>query len=512
MSPSIKRDLIANYAGQGWSALMGVAFLPLYIRYLGIEAYGLIGLFAVLQTWMTLLDFGLAPALNREMARMRAGVVTAGAARDLLHGAELLVGGAATLAAAVVWLASDWLASHWLNTHHLASSMVATAVSVMGWVASSRILEGVYRAAAIGQDRQVLVNVVTAVLATVRAVGAILVLEYMAPTVLAFFWWQLVISIISCATLSMAVYHAIPATPRHRFTPRALTSHRSFATGLAAITVLSVLLTQVDKVLLSRLLSLRDYGYYAFAAAVASSLYLVVAPVTQAYFPRFAGALAANDTVGLARAYHRGAQLISVILAPTALILAANAEQVLLLWTRDATLADASAPLLAALCVGTLLNGLMWIPYQMQLAHGHTETALRVNVAAALLVVPAILWVAPLYGALGAAWIWCTLNAAYLLVGVNLMYRKMLPAERRHWYINDVGLPLLASAVAVLVCVAAMPRALTDWSLVAWLAGSLLVAVAAAAASASDLRTPLARALDQPVRPWVASISKRRER
>ena len=35
---------------------MGLAFIPLYIRYLGMEAYGLIGLFAVLQTALAILD------------------------------------------------------------------------------------------------------------------------------------------------------------------------------------------------------------------------------------------------------------------------------------------------------------------------------------------------------------------------------------------------------------------------------------------------------------------------
>ena len=58
----LKRNLIANYLGQGWTALMGLAFIPLYINYLGIEAYGLIGLFAVLQGWLVLLDLGMTPA------------------------------------------------------------------------------------------------------------------------------------------------------------------------------------------------------------------------------------------------------------------------------------------------------------------------------------------------------------------------------------------------------------------------------------------------------------------
>ena len=66
---SVKRNVLANYVGQGWSALMGLAFVPLYIRYLGIEAYGLIGVFAVLQACLSLLDMGMTPTLNREMAR-----------------------------------------------------------------------------------------------------------------------------------------------------------------------------------------------------------------------------------------------------------------------------------------------------------------------------------------------------------------------------------------------------------------------------------------------------------
>ena len=65
----LKRNLVANYAGQAWSAVMGLAFIPVYIHYLGVEAYGLIGLFAVLQAWLALLDMGLTPTLAREMGR-----------------------------------------------------------------------------------------------------------------------------------------------------------------------------------------------------------------------------------------------------------------------------------------------------------------------------------------------------------------------------------------------------------------------------------------------------------
>ena len=46
---------------------MGLAFIPLYIKYLGVEAYGLIGIFAILQAWLGLLDVGLKPALGQKI-------------------------------------------------------------------------------------------------------------------------------------------------------------------------------------------------------------------------------------------------------------------------------------------------------------------------------------------------------------------------------------------------------------------------------------------------------------
>jgi len=86
----IKRNLVANYLGQGWVALMGLAFIPLYIRYLGMEAYGLIGLFVLIQAWLALLDMGMTPTLNREMARFTAGAHSPQSINDLLRSLEIL--------------------------------------------------------------------------------------------------------------------------------------------------------------------------------------------------------------------------------------------------------------------------------------------------------------------------------------------------------------------------------------------------------------------------------------
>jgi hypothetical protein len=64
-----KSNLFANFAGSGVAALLQLAFIPFYIKFLGIEAYGLIGFYIMLQAVLQLLDLGLGPTMNREMAQ-----------------------------------------------------------------------------------------------------------------------------------------------------------------------------------------------------------------------------------------------------------------------------------------------------------------------------------------------------------------------------------------------------------------------------------------------------------
>src|SRR5258707_12755328 len=62
-----KFELIASFAGTGWSGAVQLACVRLFIKLMGIEAYGLIGFYLVLQPTLQVLDLGLSPTMNREM-------------------------------------------------------------------------------------------------------------------------------------------------------------------------------------------------------------------------------------------------------------------------------------------------------------------------------------------------------------------------------------------------------------------------------------------------------------
>ena len=425
---------------------MGLAFVPLYIKYLGIEAYGLIGLFALLQAWLSLLDMGMTPTLGREMARFTGGTHNAQSIRDLLRSIEFITFGIAVLIAGGIALGADWIATHWLQAEELPVEVVAQAFTVMGVVTALRFTETIYRSSIVGLQRQVLFNAVNSAMATLRGLGAVAILAWVSPTIQAFFIWQGLISIATLAILAATTYATLPCAERGgRFSLDALRGVWRFAGGMIGITFLALLLTQVDKILLSKLLSLSEYGYYTLAATVAGALYMLIGPITQAWYPRLCELYARNDQRALAETYHQGAQLVSIIAGSAAIVMILFAETFLRLWTQDPALAARTAPLLSLLMLGNLLNGLMWIPYQTQLAHGWTSLAVRINIVAVAIIVPAILWATPRYGAIGAAWVWVGLNAGYILIGIHFMYRRILTREKWCWYWQDVLMPLGAA-------------------------------------------------------------------
>lgn len=70
----LRYNLAANCVGQVTSIVLGIVTVPIYVRYLGIEAYGLITFNVVLLGWMQVLDMGLTPTLCREMAGLEGAV------------------------------------------------------------------------------------------------------------------------------------------------------------------------------------------------------------------------------------------------------------------------------------------------------------------------------------------------------------------------------------------------------------------------------------------------------
>jgi O-antigen/teichoic acid export membrane protein len=496
---SIKRNIAANYAGQMVASVLGLALVPAYIRYLGMEAYALVGLFAVIQAWLALLDLGMTPTLSREMARFSAGNVPVQAIRDLLRSLEMIYIGLAVVVALALTVGARFIASHWLNLDALPVETVAGALSLLGLVVSLRFCEGIYRSGITGLQQQVWLNGLIIGSSIVRSIGALAVLAFVSPTIQAFFVWQGLVSLVSLSLLAMRLHRELPSAPeRPRFSLAALKAVRGFAGGVFGVTICAMMLAQSDKLILSRLISLTDLGHYMLASTIATGLFLVGGPIVIAVGPALVRMTEAHDRELLAITYHKAAQLVAVALAPPALLMMVFPFGLLFAWTGDADLAQRTAPILALLAAGTLCNALYQVPYQLQVAAGWTAMTLGLFAAALALLVTAMLVVVPIGGATAAGGVWAVTNLLLLTIGMALVHRRLLPGELRHWLLSDTLAPLAGAAAVMLVAWLAQPA--PDASRLVWTGFVTVTGVATllgAASMSASLRQRLRQRLQQ---------------
>ena len=217
----LANNLLAGLANSVVSALVGLAVVPLYIKYLGIEAYGLIGFFATTQAILQLLDMGLAPTMNREVARHSASGDLKQAGK-LLHTLAIVYWSMAGMIALFIVALAPLIAGYWLQSKQLAPQTISHAVMLMGLVVACRWPIGLYQGALMGAQRLTVASGVSITMVTLGSLGAVAVLAFVSPTIEAFFVWQASVGLAYAVTLRWAAWRVIGRLPDIRFNVVAL--------------------------------------------------------------------------------------------------------------------------------------------------------------------------------------------------------------------------------------------------------------------------------------------------
>lgn len=446
-----KWNVIANYVGNFWIIGLTFATIPLVIAKLGIEAYGVVGFSATLFAVLSLLDVGLGAAMSRSAAQLdHADSQALSRFRNLSRSMELIYWAIGILVALLLLFSAPWIASQWLNNNHLPHDQLVHSIQIMGVIFVIRWPMALYFAGLIGFERQVTVNQFKMAFETVRAVVSLAVIYFYQASLTAYFVSQALSIVLFLPMIAIMFWKVVPGTGRARFDLQSIYGLRAYASGVAGISIVSAILIQLDKMVASAMLDLKNFGYYSLASSAALVIYHFANPVAVAVFPRFNKLLksGAKDMLELKAAYHQSAKLVSFMVFPPAIIVVLFHRELLLLWTGSTEISSAAGVLLAILTIGNTLNSLMIIPYQMQLAHGWVGLALKMNLVSVLLLPLFVYWGVQHYGGIGAALGWVVLNIFYCLTNILLMHKKILSGERRRWLMEDIA-PIISMVLAM---------------------------------------------------------------
>jgi O-antigen/teichoic acid export membrane protein len=446
---SLKLNLLSHFISYAFVAVATIVFVPFYLRYIGVEAFGLVGFFTSLQAILSVMDLGLGVVINRELALRSGKAEKAQESRDLVRTLEVIYWLLAFLLGVGMLLLSPLLA-RWINPQNLSIETVENCFMIMSFGLALQFPLLLYFGGLFGLQKQVLMSVANVCFALLRGFGILAVLHFVSPAPESFFIAQAVLAALQVSVVGLLLWGALPKgnglTPR--FQKNFFGKIWRFSTGLSGISIMGILLTQIDKIILGRILPLETFGYYSLANVVSSGLTRLTTPIFQAYFPKLSQLAAQGEEKTLAQIYHQGSQVMGIVIFPIAALFIFFSPELMFLWQGNLETVQNTYLPVSLLMLGSALSAALYIPYALQLAFGWVKLYFYALTAAVIVLIPLTVVLALYYGVVGAASVWIILNAALIIVVIPLMHRRILPNQKWKWFREDLIVPLLAVLAA----------------------------------------------------------------
>lgn len=439
---SLKKNIVASYVSQIYVALVGILILPVYIKHMGAEVYGLIGFFTMLQAFFALLDLGLTPTIGRETARYRGAAISALEYIQLYRALSIIFFVIAIAGGVGLFMLSGLIATRWLIVESLPLAEVRLFVQIMAISVAMRWMCGLYRGVVTGSEQLVWLSGFSVMVATLRFIIVLPVMWLYGFTPFVFFVYQLLIAFFEVIGLTVKSRQLLPASNNLRgaigwsFEP--VKSVLRFSLAIAFTSSVWVLVTQTDKLVLSGILPLKEYGYFTLAILVASGIMIISSPISSAIMPLMTRLHAEGKSEDLIRVYRTATQLICIIAGSVSITLACCAEQLLFAWTGDSRLAMEVAPILRLYALGNGILAVAAFPYYLQYAKGNLRYHLIGNAGMVTILIPSIIYIANYFGGVGAGYVWLTTNFLFFLLWVAYTHHKLEPGLHIRWFVDDV--------------------------------------------------------------------------
>ena len=445
----ISTNTLANLLGRVSPALLNLFAIPIFVEEVGSEGYALIGFFLSLQAALTLLDFGLSMVVTREVARQETPPAqTLRLIQSLYIPLGVLVGGC------IVGL-SQVIANSWLKRGDMPLSSLRLSVCLMGLIFAVQWPASLYAGVLKGLERQTQENAVRVGAAILRIGGGLIIVVGVDASanalLIAFFFGALMESLGLCALAWRGIGRLrIPGpTQPIRWTDQ-LKKMKSFGLSFSAISALGMLISYGDKLVLGRVVTLRELGYYTIAFTLTSTILFLPHAICDAILPRLSRLSQDGVTGGQSfrTAIHASTLAGTVVAYP----LVAYAPSILHFWIDSDQVAQATGAIVPRLAFGFFLCAIYSPFYTLAIAVGRLAPILRIQVVAVPATLLAVFLSAGSSGVVGAATALLVLHSVLALFYWHVS-RKITPADRA-----SIGRYLLFSVPFFLVCALTLPH------------------------------------------------------
>lgn len=458
------RNTVWNVVGQVAPLIIAAFAIPLLIKKLGVDRFGVLTLAWALVGYFSLFDLGLGRALTKVVSdRLAAGKEREVAAA--IWTATIIMLAVGAVFSISICAARHWMAISLLKVPASLREETVTALIPLGLsipiITVTTGLRGVLEA----RHRFAMVNAVRVVMGIFSFLGP-LAASFFSPSLVG-----IILVLVSGRLVSGTIYlfMCVRTTPGlgSRFLWESDALKELITTGgwITVSNLVSPLMSYSDRFLITYFLSVSVVAYYTTPFEMVTKLWVVPTSLAGVLFPAFA-ALAVIDRQRLMGTYARGVQSCLAVLYPAVFLIILFAPEILRIWLGDSFMLQSTA-VLRWLAAGVLINSIANMPYALLQAVDRPDLPGKLHLIELPLYIGGVVWAIIHYGLPGAAAMWTirlTLEAIILFI---MAQKTLVPGALNHKLVITIvaGMIVLlavsvehnlwfkvATAIAVLSC------------------------------------------------------------
>jgi len=466
-------------------SLIAVRFI---FRQLGADIFGIIYFSITLAAVITtVLELGISATTVREISRHFTSEPAYTPA--LIQTASFVYWAMGLVIVAVIFVAAPVLVKNWINLSSIDTGTAATMIRIMSLSTMVVLPRALYTSLFRGRQRMALNNSIDVVAAVGQQLGIVILLK-LGGGAFTFATWisaSALLAVLAYIVVASRFFGWIALVPR--FDLGVVKRNLRFATLMMSNSLLALVHTSADKVIVSKLLPVADFGLYGFASGTVGRAAFVAGAITQAGFPSLSSLFEAGDKPGLLRQYRKLQDLVCFGTLPLFVGICFAARPVYT-YVFNPMVAERLLLPTVLLALGFAMNAALSTPYVTSLAMGKPQIAARANVVALFVVLPVTVLLIASYGLVGAGASWVFYHLFAFAYMVPMICRECLDMSPWRWYaqvFRAFGLAFVGYALSWLLIASPGSYSLLALTL-AYLVGSALFALGAYFLIGADLR------------------------
>jgi O-antigen/teichoic acid export membrane protein len=398
----VARNSFLSLSSEIWTLLVIVLAMPVVVRALGPDSFGLFSLAWVVLGYMAILDFGVSRAatkfVSEHLSRDQTATVEKICRTALTANFSLGVIGFAIAVALTPWLTA--------SVFHIPPQLIAEARLMFVALAVAvpvLLTQAVLRAILCSYQRFGWISVLNSAAVTLQWASACVM------SVLGFRVGSIVIVCVAMRIVITAGYAAVLATISPRLLGFCFSDLQElwrllrFGGWVTISQVMTPILLYLDRILVGSLISLTAMTLYVIPYEVVSRLRVIPASLVNALFPSFSEHSAISSSPSLSRLYSESLKYMTLILVPCFLFLAFLGSDLISVWIGP-SYAVWGGRVLRILAGGALLNSLAYVPYTALVALGRPDLPAKLHLLELPLYIAASFLLIHRWGIVGAAW------------------------------------------------------------------------------------------------------------